>query len=225
MCGRFGLFAPEENLAERFGADVAFDYEPRYNIALRDDIASIRNTDDDIIVEQEWGLLPHWANDLDEEPRPINARLETVADNNMFKCAFQERRCLVPANGFYEWKGQRGSKQPYFLHLTENDPFALAGLWNWFETNGHTIETVAILTTKPNDVMEPIHDRMPVVLERDDEETCLHGAADEALAVCGPYEGGDMEAYEISMVVNNPENEGPELVETADSEQSGIGDF
>lgn len=225
MCGSFSLFAPPEDLSKRFGADVAFDYEPRYNIAPRTGVASIRNTDDEHIVEQEWGLLPHWAEDVDEEPRPINARSETVAENNMFKFDFEERRCLVPTDGFYEWAGERGSKQPFFLHLTENDPFALAGIWNRFENNGDALETVTILTTEPNEVMEPIHDRMPVVLERDEEETWLHGAADEALEVCGPYDGDDMEAYDISTTVNNPSNEGPELVEPSDTKQSGIGDY
>jgi putative SOS response-associated peptidase YedK len=130
MCGRFSLFAPKEDLSKRFGADVAFDYEPRYNISPGTDIAMVRNTDDSRIVEQEWGLLPHWADDTDEEPRPINARSETVAENNMFRDAFEKCRCLVPSDGFYEWSGERGSKQPYRVHLGENDPFAMAGIWN-----------------------------------------------------------------------------------------------
>lgn len=225
MCGRFSLFAPKEDLSKRFGADVALDYEPRYNIAPRTDIATIRNSDDGHIVEQEWGLLPHWADDTDEEPRPINARSETAAENNMFRDAFEERRCLVPSDGFYEWRGERGSKQPYRVHLEGKDPSAMAGIWNRFEANGETLETVTILTTEPNAVMEPIHDRMPVVLEPDEEESWLHGDPDEALSICGPYEGGDMEAYEISTAVNNPGNEGPEIVDPGDSEQSGIEDF
>ena len=225
MCGRFSLFAPQEDLSKRFGADVAFDYEPRYNIAPRTDIASICNTDSEHIVEQEWGLLPHWADGTDDEPRPINARSETVAEKNMFKYAFEERRCLIPSDGFFEWQGDRGSKQPYFVHLTEIDPFAIAGIWNRWEGNGESLETVTILTTEPNEVVEPIHDRMPVILEPEDEEDWLKGDPDEALAVCDPYNGGDMEAYEISTAVNNPGNEGPELVEPSDTEQSGIGEF
>ena len=225
MCGRFSLFAPQDDLSKRFGADVAFDYEPRYNIAPRTDIATIRNTDDEHVVEQEWGLLPHWADDTDEEPRPINARSETVAENNMFKNAFEKRRCLVPADGFYEWRGERGSKQPYRLHLVEDDPFAMAGIWNRFEANGNKLETVTILTTEPNAVMEPIHDRMPVVLERDEEDTWLHGAPADALDVCGPYDGGEMEAYEISTAVNNPGNESADIVEPADGEQAGLEEF
>jgi putative SOS response-associated peptidase YedK len=225
MCGRFSLFAPQEDLSKRFGADVAFEYEPRYNIAPGTDIATIRNTDDGRVVAQEWGLLPHWADDTDEEPRPINARSETVAENNMFSHAFAERRCLVPADGFYEWRGERGSKQPYRIHLDENVPFAMAGLWNRFEANGETLETVTILTTEPNEVMEPIHDRMPVVLETDEENSWLHGTPDEALDVCGPYEGGEMEAYEISTAVNNPGNESADIVDPAEVEQSGLEDF
>lgn len=225
VCGRFSLFAPREDLFKRFGADVAFDYEPRFNIAPRADIATIRSADDHRIVNQEWGLLPHWADDTDEGPRPINARSETVAENNMFKHAFEERRCLVPADGFYEWRGERGSKRPYRVHLVEDDLFSMAGIWNRFDENGDTVETVTILTTQPNDVVEPIHDRMPVVFEPDEESRWLHGEPDEALAVCGPYEGGKMEAYEIPAAVNNPENDRPEIVEPADGEQRGIEDF
>jgi len=225
MCGRFGLFTPPEDLSERFGADVAFDYEPRYNIAPRDDIATIRNVDEEHVVEQEWGLLPHWAEDADEEPRPINARSETVAEKPMFEEAFKERHCLVLSDGFYEWYGERGSKQPFRVHLADNEPFAMAGIWNRFEANGEALETVTILTTEPNEVIEPIHDRMPVVLERDDEATWLAGAPDQALAACGPYQGGDMEAYEVSTAVNNPENDGAEVILPADTEQSGIEEF
>jgi putative SOS response-associated peptidase YedK len=225
MCGRFSLFAPQEDLSKRFGADVAFDYEPRYNIAPRTDIATIRNTDQDHVVEQEWGLLPHWADDTDEEPRPINARSETVAEKNMFKYAFEERRCLIPSDGFYEWRGERGSKQPYRIHLEDNDPFAMAGIWNHWEDNGESLETVAILTTDPNEVMEPIHDRMPVVLEREDQGDWLTGGIDTALDACDPYDGDDMVAYEISTAVNNPGNEGENIIDPSDSEQSGIADF
>jgi len=225
MCGRFGLFTPPEDLSERFGADLTFDYEPRYNIAPRDDVATIRNVDEEHIVEQEWSLLPHWAEDTDEEPRPINARSETVAEKPMFEEAFKERRCLVLTDGFYEWKGERGNKQPFRVHLADDEPFAMAGIWNRFEANGEALETVTILTTEPNEVIEPIHDRMPVVLERDDEDTWLAGAPDQALAACGPYEGSDMAAYEVSTALNNPENDGAEVILPADTEQSGIEEF
>lgn len=225
MCGRFGLFAPKEDLSERFGADVAFDYEPRYNIAPRTGIATIRNTDQDHVVEQEWGLLPHWADDTDEKPRPINARSETATEKNMFKYAFEERRCLIPSDGFYEWQGERGSKQPYRVYLKDNEPFAMAGIWNRWEENGESLETVAILTTEPNEVMEPIHDRMPVVLEPEDEEAWLTGSVDTALAACDPYDGDDMVAYEISTAVNNPGNEEENIIEPSNTEQSGIADF
>lgn len=226
MCGRTSLYIAPEELEDRFDATIAFDYEPRYNISPRQNLATIRNTDGDNIVEQEWGLLPSWADDpAADGPRPINARSETVAETPMFREAFAERRCLVLADGFYEWQGARGSKQPYRIHLTDNEPFAMAGLWNRWTANGESMETVTILTTDPNDVLEPIHDRMPVVLPVDAEVRWLDAEPKTAQSLCVPYPGDDMEAYAVSTAVNNPGNDRPEVVTPAETEQSGIDEF
>lgn len=212
MCGRTSLYIDQTTIEDRFDAEFAFEYEPRYNIAPTKNLATVRNTDQEHVVEQEWGLLPHWAEDTDEEPRPINARAETVDENNMFKQAYAERRCLVIADGFYEWEGERGSKKPYRVHLEDDQPFAMAGIWNRFKENDEELETVTILTTEPNDLIESIHDRMPVVLEAEDEATWLGSDEGKTLAVADPYESGDMEVYEISQAVNDPTNDRPDII-------------
>ncbi len=226
MCGRTSLYIAPEELADRFDAAIAFDYEPRYNISPRQNLATIRNPDADEIVEQEWGLLPSWADDpAADVPRPINVRSETVAETPMFRDAFAECRCLVLADGFYEWQGARGSKQPYRIHLAANEPFAMAGLWNRCANNGETLETVTILTTEPNDVLAPIHDRMPVVLPVGEEFRWLDADPDAAQSLCVPYSGDDMEAYAVSTAVNNPGNDRPEVVMPAETEQRGVEEF
>ena len=225
MCGRTSLYVDPAVVEDRFDAAFDYEFEPRYNIAPGQPLATIRNVDQDTIVEQEWGLVPDWAEDPGESPRPINARTETVDRKPFFSDAFENRRCLVLADGFYEWQGERGSKRPYRIHLTDDRPFAMAGVWNRRDANGGRLETVAILTTEANDLMAPIHDRMPVVLAPGEEETWLAGYKPEALAVCDPYDGEDMDAYEVSTTVNNPENDSPAVVQPADSEQRGLGDF
>jgi len=143
----------------------------------------------------------------------------------MFREAVSERRCLVPSSGFYEWKGERGSKQPFRVHVTDDDVFAMAGIWNRWEYDGDVLETVSILTTEANEVMEPIHDRMPVILPREAEHEWLTGDVADALSVCRPYDGDNLAAYEIETTVNDPSNDRPAIIEPASTEQTGIGEF
>jgi putative SOS response-associated peptidase YedK len=225
MCGRTSLFADPSVVEAQFEAEFDYAYEPRYNVAPGQPLATIRNTSRDTIGRQEWGFIPSWPDDPAEAPRPINARAETVARKPFFSDAFQERRCLVLADGFYEWTGERGRKQPYRFHLADDRPFAMAGIWNRWTGNGETRETVAVVTTEPNDLMAPIHDRMPVVLAPGEYDTWLAGYKNDALAVCDPYDGDDMDAYEVSTAVNDPENDRPAVVEPADSRQGGLGEF
>jgi putative SOS response-associated peptidase YedK len=225
MCGRTSLFVPPDVLEERFDADLAVEYQPRYNIAPREQLATVRDDEPDAIGHQEWGLLAPWAEDPDDGPRPINARLETVTEKSMFREPVAERRCLVLADGFYEWAGERGAKQPYRVHLADDRPFAMAGCWNRWESDDDVLETVTILTTEANDVVAPIHDRMPVVLEPATESIWLEGTLETALSVCGPYGGDDMCTYEVSRAVNFPENDRPAVVEPASETQSGLEDF
>ncbi|MFC7046239.1 SOS response-associated peptidase [Halobacteriaceae archaeon GCM10025711] len=227
MCGRFSLFTPAGDLAERFDATPTRAFEPRYNVAPGDDVAVIRNDAPAVIDELEWGLIPHWVEDPDDWSKPINARGETVAEKPSFRDAFDRRRCLVLADGFYEWQERpRGPKQPYRVVLGEDDPFAMAGLWEEWSSNDDVRRTVTIVTTDANDLMAPIHDRMPVVLAPDEEDRWL--AADdpgELQGLLDPYDGEDMHAHPVSTAVNDPSNDRPGVVEPVDDPQSGLGDF
>jgi putative SOS response-associated peptidase YedK len=225
MCGRMSLFVDPDDLVDRFDADLDFEYERRYNVAPGDELAVVPDDREDTITRQDWGLVPSWADDPDEGPRPINARAETVDEKPTFSDAFERRRCLVLADGFYEWAGSRGSKRPYRVHLTGNEPFAMAGLWDRWE-NGSTIESVTVVTTDANDVVAPMHDRMPVILDPDAEREWLHADQSRAHELLEPYGCDDLEAYPISTAVNDPANDSADVLLPADrGEQSDFGDF
>lgn len=239
-------------LRSRFGADptrVAEDYVPRYNIAPSQGLLVVPNEEPETMDVYDWGLVPEWADDPDDVPAPINARSETASEKPMFRDAFQHRRCLVLADGFYEWQGARGSKQPYRICRRDREPFAFAGLWSHWQPRedaatdgGHTIHgpdgdvaadggsadrwTTTILTTAANDVVEPIHDRMPVILEPDEEDTWLTGTPEEAAGVLDPHPPDPLEAYPVSKRVNDPSNDDESILEEVDvGTQSGLDEF
>ena len=227
MCGRTSLYVDPAELEAAFDATIAFDYRPRYNIAPRDDLAVVTNVDDETIDRQEWGLVAPWADSPDDGPRPINARAETVDEKPTFEAAFRERRCLVLADGFYEWQAAegRGPKQPYRVHLAGNAPFAFAGVWNRHEFGGEPFESVVIVTTEANDVVAPIHDRMPVIVDRGREREWLHAGPDDAKRLLRPYAGDDLRAYPISTRVNDPSNDDPQVLVEESTQQRGLGEF
>ena len=254
MCGRFSLFVPPSVLEERFDAEAARPLVPRYNVAPRDDLAAIRNDEPGTIDALEWGLLPSWVDDPDDFPRPINARAETVAEKPSFRDAFAERRCLVLADGFYEWKGERGAKQPYRIARPDDEPFAFAGLWERWGSgggvgngggaggggearggdgsgsgNGDTgsTRTATIVTTEANGTVAGVHDRMPAILEPDEERRWLSADDPEELrTLLDPYPDDGLVAYPVSKAVNDPANDSPDVIEPVDvGEQSGLGDF
>lgn len=222
MCGRSSLFTNQAFLEDRFDATATEPIPQRYNIAPGDEQAVITNDRPDDIDLIELGFTPVW----DEEQRLINARSESAAEKRTFSKSFKERRCLVLADGFYEWKGSRGSKRPYRIQLPENEPFAFAGLWQPYE-DGEKHRQVTILTCEPNETLEPIHDRMPVMLEDDEEERWLQEEnVDELQSLLDPYPDRDLEAYEISTKINNPEYHSVDVLEPLDvGEQSGLGEF
>lgn len=200
----------------------------RYNISPGQDLVAVQNDAPEEFDMLEWGFIPEWADDPDDVPTPINARSETAAEKPMFREAFAERRCLLPADGFYEWKGSRGSKQPYRIERVDREPYAYAGLWEtWTASTGDVRVTCTILTTEANEVVGEIHDRMPVMLEPDEEETWLDADdEDELESVLDPYEGDDLRTYTISRAVNSPDNDTPEIIEPVDTgEQSGLDEF
>lgn len=227
MCGRFSLFVPQPDVERRFEASATAPLGERYNIAPRDDVAVIRGDDPDVIDHHQWGLRPAWVDDPDGWPHPINARAETVEEKPSFRDAVAERRCLVLADGYYEWTGTRGSKQPYRI-TRGNEPFAFAGLWAAWGEDGGEHRSVSIVTTAANDTVGELHDRMPVILEPDEEARWL--AADDPkvrakLLDAYPDDDG-LETYPVSRAVNDPSNDRPSIVEPIDiGEQSGLDEF
>ena len=220
MCGRYTLRTPVEKLAEEFGLeDSSVDLPPNYNVAPTQGVAAVLAENGHRRLEVlRWGLIPPWADDPQIGSRMINARAETAHEKPSFRRAFRERRCLIPADGFYEWKRTNGTKQPYYIHMKEGRPFAFAGLWeSWREEDGPEVRSCAILTTRPNALASEIHDRMPVILPAGSREAWLDPEAEkeELLALLEPYPEDEMEAYPVSRYVNSPQNNDPHCVEPA----------
>ena len=218
MCGRFTLFGPDVVLSKNFGVPVSFGITPRFNIAPSQPVLAVRTStgkEGREAVFLRWGLIPHWAKDPSIGNRLINARAETVAEKPAFRRAFRERRCLVPADGFYEWRKVDRRKQPFYIRMRDGRPFAFAGLWDHWETGGSTIETCAILTTAANAVLSPIHDRMPVILSPSDYALWLDpgiSEQDRLVPLFRPYPEQDMEAFPVRAIVNNPKMEDPRCI-------------
>ncbi len=220
MCGRFALLVSGEEVARLFDVDSVPDPLPaRYNIAPTQPVLALRLSADGQQREFalfQWGLVPSWAKDVKLGARMINARAETVAEKPAFRAAFKRRRCLIPASGFYEWQAVNGRKQPMFIH-PKNDPlFAFAGLWEyWASADGSELETCTILTTSPNELMAPIHNRMPVIVAREDFSMWLNPEPrpEDAFHLLRPYPAKKMAAYPVSTMVNSPKNDTPACVE------------
>lgn len=219
MCGRFTQHSELAILAERFGAPLPeLDFRPRYNLAPGQDAMVVVQDPERRLLPMRWGLVPAWVKDSHATPRPINARAENAADKPMFRQAFRQRRCLVPADGFYEWQpGAKGqAKTPLLFQRRDRAPFAMAGLWeSWRGPDGQELLTFAILTTLANDLVRPVHDRMPVILAPDDEAPWLDPTRRDPRALAElvrPYPAGSMQAHRVSPAVNSIANEGPELL-------------
>ncbi len=214
MCGRFALTLDPADLAEAFPEYILpAQIAPRYNIAPTQPILAVPNDGTNKADFFVWGLIPSWAKDPSIGSRLINARAETLAEKPAFRSAYKYRRCLVFANGFYEWQARPGTKTkvPHFIHLKTGEPFAFAGLWeHWQTADGSEVRSAAIITTEPNELMNPIHNRMPVILPRNAYAQWIdptpHFPVDlNSLLV--PYPAGEMEAYPVSTLVNSPAND------------------
>ena len=217
MCGRYSLKTPADTLAEHFQLAKAPFLSPRYNIAPSQPIAIVRihapkEYRDCVLVR--WGLIPSWAKDPGIGNKMINARTETVAEKLAFRGALARSRCLVPADGYYEWQregrmGQR--KQPFYIQMKDKRPFAFAGLWErWIGPDGKTVETCAILTTEPNESLKAIHDRMPVILAPTDYAVWLDPAVRQApllQPLFRPYPSEEMTAWPVGLRVNDPSHD------------------
>jgi len=224
MCGRFTLRTPQNLLVDQFMLAVTPSLQARYNIAPTQTIGVIRESESDRqrkLSFARWGLVPAWANEASIGNRMINARSETVEEKPAYRAAFRSRRCLIPADGFFEWKGSGGSKQPYLFRMRDNGLFAFAGLWeSWIDRkNGADLaplETCTILTTTPNDITSPIRDRMPVILTPNDYSQWLDPQLKnpEVLKpLLRPFDAQLMRVDRVGRYVNNARHEGPECVE------------
>lgn len=215
MCGRFAFYSPTEAAAALFGAATSADVKPRYNIAPTQYIAAIREGDDSEreLVMLRWGLVPFWAKDPAIGNRMINARAETVAEKPSYRAAYRHRRCIVLADGFYEWQKQPDFKVPYYISLADDTPFALAALWeNWKDKNSdESLQTTTLITTAANDFVAPLHHRMPVILGPETADEWLAGSEDllDAIAERTP----SLRAWPVDRRVNNARNEGEELID------------
>ena len=214
MCGRFTLFEADKILSKKFGVSSIPPLSPRYNIAPSQPVAAVRATTDGSgreIALLRWGLIPSWSKDPAIGTRLINARAETAAEKPSFRNAFRQHRCLIPANGFYEWQRQERGKQPYFIRMRDKRLFAFAGLWDrWESPNEGVIETCTILTTAANTVLAPIHDRMPVILPQTDYTQWLDPAQkymDTLSPLLVPFPPEDMLAIPVSPWVNATSND------------------
>jgi putative SOS response-associated peptidase YedK len=217
MCGRFAFYSPSEAAVALFGVSTSIAVEPRYNIAPTQYIAAIRDDEDKQreLVMLRWGLVPSWAKDASIGNRMINARAETVAEKPAYRAAYRHRRCVVLADGFYEWRREGDAKTPYFISLASGEPFALAGLWeNWKDKqSGDALQTTTLITTAANDFMTPLHHRMPVILESNAAGEWLAGSnelLDDVAAITPP-----LQAWPVDRRVNNARNESEDLVSAA----------
>jgi putative SOS response-associated peptidase YedK len=218
MCGRFSQAQIAELDREIARLLEGPPIEPRYNVAPTQNAAVVRERPDGDRVVQllRWGLIPRWATDSAIGNRMINARAETAPEKPAFKTPFQRHRCLVPADGFYEWQKTGGAKQPFFIRREDQRPLWLAGLWDRWEGGPEgAIDSFTILTTEPNEIVAPIHNRMPVILRPEDLDAWLDPANRDVgslRALLGPFPAEEMTAYPVSRYVNSPRNEGPECV-------------
>jgi putative SOS response-associated peptidase YedK len=218
MCGRYTITATPEVLRALFGYTEQPNFPPRYNIAPTQPIPIVRLVDGKRnFALVRWGLLPSWVKDPKKFTLLINARGESAAEKPAFRAAMKRRRCLIPADGFYEWQASGARKQPYYIHKKSGEPFAFAGLWEtWTGPNGEELETAAIVTTAANKTLAPIHDRMPVILAPDAFDLWLDAANVDpmtASALIHPAPENWLEAYPISTDVNRVANDNPKLLE------------
>ena len=218
MCGRFVLFSSPEEIREAFAVQqVRYQVEPSYNVAPTQTVAVVVQREGvNTLEKMRWGLIPAWAKDPTIGSRMINARAETVGEKPSFKRPLKDRRCLVVANGFYEWQKTGQAKIPMFIRLKSGQPFGFAGLYDvWTSPEGEAVASCTIITTSANDLMQPIHDRMPVILPKPHESVWLDPAVQSAADVLPflvPYSAAEMEAYPVSRLVNSPENNSPDLI-------------
>lgn len=219
MCGRFTLTYKTKELQLLLGlSETNLEWQPRYNIAPSQPIAAILENKSKNIEFLRWGLVPSWAKDITIGNRLINARSETIMEKPSFKNAFKHRRCLILADGFYEWKkssSKGGLSTPYYFYLNEKQPFALAGIWEiWQSPDGSEIWSTAIITCDANEIVKPVHERMPVVLDKDEMFDWLEDRTEpELVNMMSPYPAEKMKSHQVGKAVNSPFNDVSECIQ------------
>ncbi|MGD8275136.1 MAG: SOS response-associated peptidase [Thiohalocapsa sp.] len=222
MCGRFVQHSDPEIYARQFDLNTVCESAPRYNVAPTQSVLAIRERDQGKreLVPLRWGLVPFWSKGPDSRYSMINARAETVGAKPAYRDAFKRRRCLIPAEGFYEWRTDEGAKTPFLIQRADRRPFAMAGLWErWRQEDGELLESCTIIVTDANSLVRDIHDRMPVILNEGDIGAWLdpeNDDAEELLAMLKPADPAALAMHEVSRQVNSPRNDGPELLEAVD---------
>ena len=215
MCGRYSFILEDELIRERFGVTVrSAIYKARYNCAPTQDLAVISDENPAILSFYLWGLIPFWAKESSIGNKMINAKSETILDKPSFKASFRNKRCLVLADGYYEWK-KDAEKIPVRITMKDKSPFALAGIWDkWVSADGEIIHSFSILTIASPPKMQVIHDRMPVILTRKDEAKWMERTSEnELLGLLRPFPVEKLTAYPVSKLVNSPRNETPGILE------------
>ena len=220
MCGRYAFFSPAEAVKRTFALDFSPELKPRYNIAPTQSVPALRVVEEGArkLVMLHWGLVPRWAKERAIGNRMINARSETLAEKPAYRDAFRRRRCLVLADGWYEWQAAAGGKRPWFVRLRDPRPIAFAGLWErWKDPAGaEMLESCTIVTTDASESIRKIHDRMPVVLPEQSWDRWMDPAYTDTEALSktlGPYNSKALQAWQVSRLVNAPKNEGAKLIE------------
>lgn len=226
MCGRFTNKAKSEQIEKEFkvGRKNVDIYEPHYNIAPSQIIDVVYAPDAERILSQlKWGLVPYWAKDSEIGNRMINARAKTLSEKPSFREAFKSRRCIIPASGFYEWQKQdKGAKQPFYFYLKEKEVFGFAGLWeSWVDkTTGEELETCTIITTEANEVLKPVHERMPVILKPESYDEWLdikEKDTEKLQKFLMPYPAVEMDSHAVGKSVNIPDVDSEELIKPLNS--------
>lgn len=219
MCGRFVIHSAGDQLREAFGLGETPDIQPRFNLAITDPVPTVRRLDEGRrLIMARWGLIPRWSKDPKIGHRCFNARAESVHDKPAFREAFAERRCLVPANGWYEWDRSAKQKRPYYVHMEDGRVFAFAGVWERWRGPDGIVESVAILTTEPNALIASLHDRMPVIVEPKDYSLWLDSDIHDRAPLermLSPYQASDLVSRQVDPKVNRVGVEGPDLIEPA----------
>lgn len=225
MCGRFTLHHRPEQIAERFGVELALPgLELRYNIAPTQNIVAV--TEEDGVRTMQlfsWGLVPSWAKDPKIGNKMINARAETITEKPSYRTAFARRRCLIPADGFYEWRRTGSTKTPMHIRMSTGDLFGFAGIWEaWRAADGAILRSCSIITVAPNEVVAPIHDRMPAIISRENEQLWLdatYSRSDRLSELLAPFPASSMEAFAVGRSVNSPSFDDPTCMEPVETDE------